>query len=79
MQLVLHAALGPNQGFQLPNVLWKCVARSVLIQDSLKELNEVVYNVHVNLKLFRLPFISNLIQLQSCLPEMIYKYFHNRK
>lgn len=52
---------------------------SVLIRDSGEELNEFVYNVDANLKLLRLPFISNLVQLQSCLPELLYKYFHNGK
>lgn len=33
---------------------------SVLIQESVVELNEFVYSVDANLKLFRLPFISNL-------------------
>lgn len=51
----------------------------MLIRDSVEELNEFVYSVDANLKLFRLPFISNLVQLQSCLPELIYKYFHNGK
>lgn len=63
----------------MPDVLWKLVAMSVLIWDSVEELNEFVYSVDANLKLFRLSCISNLIQLQSCLPEIIYKYLHNRK
>lgn len=44
----------------------------VLIQDSKEELNEFVYSIDTNLKLFRFPFMSNLVQLQSCLPEVIY-------
>lgn len=52
---------------------------SVLIRDSVEALNEFVYSVDANLKLFRLPFISDLVQLQSCLPEIIYKYFHSGK
>jgi len=46
----------------------------VLIQDSKEELNEFVYSIDANLKLFRFPFMSNLVQLQSCLPEVIYIY-----
>lgn len=52
---------------------------AVLTQDSGEELNEFVYSVDANLKLFSLPFISSLLQLQSCLPENIYKYFDNQK
>lgn len=80
LQLVrCRTAFAPRRCWELPDVLWKCSAVAVLIQDSVEELNEFVYSVDANLKLFSLPFISSLLQLQSCLPESIYKYFDNQK